>query len=108
MLFGVSGLLLLLLLSQKGGSGDVALSAALDAIVGSVHDAPPKDNVIDYAERAIKTSKPPPARPEKYRPLDPVLRNSKDYPQVAKGDAVVSKLEDDLKNMVKSIREVVQ
>ena len=37
-----------------------------------------------------------------------MLRNSKDYPQVAKGDAVVSKLEDDLKNMVKSIREVVQ
>ena len=34
-----------------------------------------------------------------------MLRNSKDYPQ---GDAVVSKLEDDLKNMVKSIREVVQ
>ena len=32
-----------------------------------------------------------------------MLRNSKDYPQ---GDAVVSKLEDDLKNMVKSIREV--
>ena len=37
-----------------------------------------------------------------------MLRNSKDYPQVAKGDAVVSKLEDDLKNMVKSIRVVVQ
>ena len=38
-------------LSQKGGSGDGDLSAAL---IGNDHDAPPKDNVFDYVERAVK------------------------------------------------------
>ena len=108
--------------TQKGGSGDgsgddSALAGALDAIIGSDPAAAPKDDAIKYATRAAQKPVPPAAvrspPVEKYRPqpreqVDPVLRGSAVYPHVVKGDTVVSKLEDDLKTMVKSIREVVQ
>jgi len=110
--------------AQKGGSVEGSggnsdeLAGALDAIIGSSAPAAPDDKIVKYAEKAVqKPERRPVARSppvEKFRPrdqreqLDPVLRGSKDYPQVVKGDTVVSKLEDDLKTMVKSIREVVQ
>ena len=108
---------------QKGGGvddDDHALSAAFDAINKSNGSSGPvvaaAKDPIAYAEKAV--TKPPRNKPDKpdkpawspppARQLDPVLRGSKDYPQVAKGDNLVSKLDDDLKKMVRSIRDVVQ